>query len=158
MEKFLYKNKKAWFNYQVPNQSKFIFDCGLSLTGLQVKQIRDGRFNWDACWVRYLKDQNRMVLQKFELTMSKALEWSNGNRKSIPKFEDGLITLLLKKSEMKKINEFLKTHQGYSLIPLFIYENEFGLLKMQIALCDGKNSVDKKNTIKERDLKRELQS
>ena len=64
--------------------------------------------------------------------------------------------LLLHKKEIKKINE-KTSKEGYTLIPLKIYFNEKGKAKLLLGICKGKKNYDKRETIKERDLKRKLE-
>ena len=63
--------------------------------------------------------------------------------------------LLLNRSELKKLEKEVK-NSGLTIIPLLLYTNDKGFAKIQIALCKGKKEFDKRNSIKDRDNKRDL--
>ena len=136
------ENRKAHHEYSILQT----FVCGIVLQGSEVKSLRAGKGNIsDAyCYV------------------SKGEVWMKGSH--ISKFESDRFTnheekrerkLLLNKREIRKIEQELQV-QGITLVPLKIFSNEHNLLKLEIGICKGKKLYDKRNDIKDRDNKREL--
>ncbi len=136
-------NKSASFEYFIEEK----FEAGIVLEGTEVKSLRAGNCNLkDAfCYIRggqvSLKNMHIAVYDK-----SGAFNSKDAKRDR---------RLLLHKSEIDrivgKINE-----KGYTLVPLSIYFSG-SLVKVEVALCKGKQTHDKKRTIAERDLKRDLE-
>lgn len=136
------KNKKANFDYYIEET----IECGIELKGTEIKSLRKGSGD--------LKDTFAIVKngEVFLLNMY------------IAKYEEGNIfnheerrtrKLLLHKNEIKKIREKVE-REGYSLIPvkLYLVKNK---AKVLLGVGRGKKLYDKRQTIKERDLKREAQ-
>ena len=134
-------NRKASFNYFIQEE----IECGIALTGTEIKAIREGKAN--------IKDSYAIIRNNecFLLNMH------------ISKYEEGNIfnheetrtrKLLLHKKEILKLNDKV-TLEGYTLIPLKIYFKN-GLAKVSLGVCKGKHTYDKKETLKEKDIQREL--
>lgn len=133
------KNKKAYFNYYVEEE----IECGIVLTGTEIKSLRKGSCDIKDSYVRIKNDEAyiiNMYIAKYETG-----EYFNHDEYQERK-------LLLHKKEIKKLKEETKT-QGYSLIPLEVYLKK-GYAKVLIGLCKGKKLYDKRESIKEKDLKR----
>ena len=134
-------NRQATHNY-------FIIDryiAGISLTGTEIKGIRSGKCN--------IKD-SYAIIKNYEVYLLNM---------HIGAYEQGGIfnheerrtrKLLLHKKEILKLNDKINL-EGYTLIPLKIFF-EKGLAKVEIGLCKGKHTYDKKEALKEKDIKREL--
>ena len=137
------KNKKARFEYQL--LTKYV--AGMVLTGTEIKSIRMGKANLQDAYCTF-KDQELFVrnLHISPYTMA-------GNINHEPKRER---KLLLKKRELKKIHN-KSVEKGMSLIPTRLFFNERGFAKLEIAMAKGKKIYDRRQDIKEKDLKREME-
>ena len=137
------KNRKARFEYHID----VVFTAGMVLTGTEVKSLRQGKASLQEayCYVQagevFVKNMNIVEYDKGS--------YNNHDPKRIRK-------LLLKKKEIKKIQRGLD-EKGYTLVPLKVFFSERNLAKMEIGLAKGKQSHDKRQSIKERDTKREVQ-
>ena len=136
------KNKKARFEYQL--LTKYV--AGMVLTGTEIKSIRMGKANLQDAYCTF-KDQELFVrnlhISPYEMA---------GNTNHEPKRER---KLLLKKRELHKIRS--KTvEKGMSLIPTGLFFNDRGFAKLEIALAQGKKLYDRREDIKVKDLKREM--
>lgn len=133
-------NRKARFDYFIEEE----IECGIVLKGTEIKSIRSGSCN--------IKD-SYAVIKKGEVFLLNAFiaPYKEGN--IFNHEERRTRKLLLHKHEIKKLNDKIEL-QGYTLIPLKIYLKE-GKAKVLLGLCKGKKNFDKRETLKERDLKRE---
>ena len=136
------KNRSAFHEYFFDD--KYI--AGMVLTGTEVKSLRASRasFNDSYC-----------ILHKGELWIKSLhiAEYSHGTVNNHDPLRER--KLLLQKRELKKIESKLK-EKGYTLIPLRIFFNEKNLAKVEIGLGKGKKLHDKRETIKSRDVEREM--
>ena len=141
--KVIAENRQARFNYFLHDT----FEAGLSLQGWEVKSARAGNVTITESFI-----QLELATGKIWLKNAYFAPYQNGvvaeqdtrrNRQ-----------LLLHRAEMAKIAKAI-TLKGNTCVPLKIYWTEGGLLKISIAIATGKNVIDKKQTIKERDLARE---
>jgi SsrA-binding protein len=136
------KNRSAYFEYFIDDK----YTAGIMLTGTEVKSLRAGRasFNDSYC-----------VINKGELWLKSLhiAEYSHGTFNNHEPLRER--KLLLNKKELKKIEAKLK-EKGYTLIPLRIFFNEKRLAKVELGLGKGKKLHDKRETIKRRDVDREL--
>ena len=133
------KNKKAYFDYFVERE----IEAGIVLKGTEIKSIRKGSANLKDCYCR-IKDGEVFLLNMF------IAKYEEGNRFNHE--ERRTRKLLLHKKEIKKITDEIML-DGYSLIPLKMYFVK-DKVKVLIGVCKGKKLYDKRETIKERDLKR----
>lgn len=135
-------NRKASFEYEVLER----YSAGIVLAGSEIKSIRENgcSIGESYCYFKagelWVKNMNIPIYDKAVFT--------NHDPLSVRK-------LLLKKRELAKIEAKVK-ERGVSIIPLKLFTNERGFLKMEIGLCRGKKSFDKRDSIKEKDNKREL--
>jgi SsrA-binding protein len=136
------KNRSAYFEYFIDDK----FDAGLVLLGTEVKSLREGKasFNDSYC-----------IIHKREIWLKSMhiAEYSHGTVNNHDPLRDR--KLLLNKREIKKIEAKLK-EKGYTLIPLRIYFNEKNLAKIQLGLGKGKKLHDKRESIKQKDVEREM--
>jgi SsrA-binding protein len=137
------KNKKAAFEYHFLQT----FTAGIVLTGTEVKSIRDGKANLSDS---YCVMQNGELWVK-NLHISEYKEGSYNNHE--PKRQR---KLLLNKKELEKIQAKLKD-KGMTIIPFQLYFNERGFAKLDIAIARGKKLFDKRESIKEKDVRRQMQ-
>lgn len=136
------KNRSAFHEYFFDNK----YVAGVVLTGTEVKSLRSGKasFNDSYC-----------IIHKGEIWLKSLhiAEYSHGTVNNHDPIRDR--KLLLQKREIDKIDGKLK-EKGYTLIPLRIFFNEKNLIKVEIGLGKGKKLHDKRETIKKRDVEREM--
>jgi SsrA-binding protein len=135
--KTIIENRKTRFEYNFLET----FEAGIVLTGLEVKAIRNNNVNMTDTYCFF--NGNDLWVKNIFISLS------NGDDKRERK-------LLLKKQELKKLKS--KLINGLTIVPTKIYFNDRGYVKIEIVLAQGKKLVDKRNTIKERDIQRELQN
>ena len=135
-------NREAKYNYFILEE----FECGISLTGTEIKSIRDGKVN--------LKDSYAVIRNhEVYLLNSHISEYKEGNIfNHNPKRTR---KLLLHKKEILKLETKVNL-DGCTLVPLKLYFKK-NKVKILLGLCKGKKTYDKRETIKERDLLRESQ-
>lgn len=135
-------NRKAYFEFHILQE----FDAGICLLGSEVKSIRRGDVTISDSFI-YLKDGEVWVkgMNVARYKQSHALEQHQENRDK---------KLLLTKAEISKIEKELQD-KGTTLIPLEIFTKS-NKIKVKIAVVKGKKLYDKRQSIKERDIKREL--
>ena len=136
------KNRSAFHEYFFDNK----YVAGVVLTGTEVKSLREGKasFNDSYCLIH----KGEMWLKSLHIA-----EYSYGTTNNHDPIRDR--KLLLQKREISKIEGKLK-EKGYTLIPLRIFFNEKNLIKVEIGLGKGKKLHDKRETIKKRDVEREM--
>jgi SsrA-binding protein len=130
------ENKKVKFEYFIEET----FSAGIKLTGIEVKRIREGMVSMTDSYC-YFNDGE--LFMKNISVQGIGVEGMNRDRK-----------LLLKKKQLRKLEFDLV--KGYSIIPHVLYENDRGLLKVDIVLAKGKKLWDKREKIKERDIDRQI--
>jgi len=134
-------NRQAHFNYFVEET----YEAGIVLTGTEIKSIRNGKCN--------IKDSYAIIKNnEIYLLNTHISPYEQGN--NFNHEETRTRKLLLHKKEILKLNNKMIL-EGYTLIPLKIYFKN-SKAKVLIGLCKGKKTYDKKQTLKEKDLEREL--
>jgi len=137
------KNRKARFNYEILDT----FEAGIKLLGTEIKSIRQGKASLQEAYC-YFESDNRLMVKNMHIA-----EYDHGNINNHDPLRERL--LLLHKRELEKLKAEVEKGNR-SLIPLNLYINDRGLAKMKIALGQGKKLHDKRDSIKERDVKREM--
>lgn len=135
-------NRKAYFEYTI--LQKFI--CGIVLFGSEVKSLRSGKCNISDTYC--YESNNEIFMKGSHISKFNSDKFTNHEENRDRK-------LLLTKKEIRKIKQELQI-QGITLIPLKMFINDRNLIKLEIALCKGKKLYDKRNDIKEKENKREL--
>ncbi|WP_055436538.1 SsrA-binding protein SmpB [Lacinutrix algicola] len=136
-------NKKARFQYEILDK----YTAGIVLTGTEIKSIRDSKASIAESFCEF-NEQNELFV--INMTIQ---EYVYGNYYNhAPKAER---KLLLNKKELKKLEKEV-TNSGLTIIPLRLFLNEKGFAKLDIALAKGKKLYDKRETMKDRDNKRDL--
>ena len=136
-------NKKARFSYDLLDT----YTAGIVLTGTEIKSIRASKASIDESFCEFNEQGELFVIN---MTVQ---EYDYGNHfNHSPKAER---KLLLNKKELKKLEKEVK-NTGLTIIPLKLFINEKGFAKLQIALAKGKKLFDKREAIKDRDNKRNL--
>lgn len=136
-------NRQARRNYEVLNT----YVAGISLLGSEVKAIRDGKMNIRDGYVRPNKTDRGLSLYNTFIGKHANAEFFNHEERRARQ-------LLLRKEECRKLRKEVE-NQGLTIVPLKAFFTEKNLIKIEIALCRGKNVRDKRNDIKAREAKRD---
>lgn len=134
-------NRKAKFEYEILDK----FEAGIVLTGTEIKSVRNGNANIKDSYA-IIKNGEVFLLNMF------ISEYKEGN--IFNHEETRTRKLLLHKNEIRKINDKIKI-KGLTIVPLKVYFVR-GKAKAEIAVARGKHTYDKKETIKQRDIDREM--
>jgi SsrA-binding protein len=135
-------NRKAKFEYTFIQ----MFEAGLVLSGTEVKALRQGLANLNDAYCLF--DQGNLTVKNMFIA-----EYDHGTIYNHDSRRDR--RLLLHKSELKKIERRV-TEKGLTVVPYRLFFTDRGFAKLDIALAQGKKAFDKRETIKERDNKRDL--
>ena len=135
-------NKKAKFDYFIEEE----YEAGIVLTGTEIKSIRKGSCNIKDCYG---------IIRKGEIYLLNMFvgQYKEGNIFNHEETRDR--KLLLHKKEIKKISQMIEV-QGLTIVPLKLYFKD-NKLKALIGICRGKKNYDKRESIKERDIKRDVE-
>ena len=136
------KNKRAKFDYEWLDT----YTAGLQLVGTEVKSIRMGKASIAEAYC-YMSE-GEMFIKGMNVT-----EWSHGNIFNHDPIRER--KLLLSKRELDKIDKALKD-QGTTIVPTKLFISEKGWIKLNIAVAKGKKNYDKRQSLKEKDAKRDL--
>ena len=136
-------NKKAKFQYEILDK----YTAGIALTGTEIKSIRSGKASIAESFCEFNSKDELFVIN---MTVEEYAFGNYYNHK--PKAER---KLLLNKKELKKLKREMDV-KGNAIIPLRLFINEKGFAKLDISLAKGKKLFDKRETIKDRDNKRDL--
>ncbi|GLB51216.1 SsrA-binding protein [Neptunitalea chrysea] len=137
------QNKRARFEYEILDK----YTAGIVLTGTEIKSIRLGKASIAESFCEF---NERGELFVVNMTIEEYAYGTHYNHK--PKTER---KLLLQKQELRKLNKEVK-NAGLTIVPLRVFLTDKGLAKMDVALAKGKKLYDKRETIKDRDNKRNL--
>lgn len=135
-------NKKAYHDYFVDTT----LECGISLRGNEVKSIREGKCNIKEAWVQ-VQGRN-LVIRGMHIS-----KWGTSNVFDVD--ENRERQLLAHKGEIAKLAD-LVSQQGVTLIPLKVYFSDKGKCKVLVGVCRGKHNYDKRATLKEKQVKRDI--
>lgn len=135
-------NKKAKFEFHFLQE----LEVGIVLSGTEVKSLRSGNANLNDAYCIFRNDELYILSMYIG-------EYDHGNVNNHETRRER--KLILKKGEIKKWQRRV-TEKGQTIVPYKIYFSERGWIKLVIALAQGKKSYDKRDTIKQRDNKREL--
>jgi len=137
------ENRRARFDYQFLEN----FVAGMVLTGTEIKSIREGKAGLSDSYC-YFKN-NELYIKNMHIS-----EYSEGTHYNHDPLRER--KLLLSKLELSKLSKKLKD-QGLTIIPVRLFLSESGYAKLEIALAKGKKEFDKRESIKKRDVEKELQ-
>lgn len=135
-------NKRAKFDYFVEEE----YEAGIVLTGTEIKSVRNGHCNIKDCY-GIVKNNEVFLLNMFIGQYKEGNIFNHSETRSRK--------LLLHKKEIKKIATAIEQN-GLTLVPLKLYFKE-SKLKVLLGVCRGKKTFDKRETMKERDIKREVE-
>ena len=137
------QNKKAYHDYFVLET----YEAGIELFGTEVKSVRTGRINLKDSWCHVVNGE--MLANGVHIS-----PYEQGNRFNRDPLRPK--RLLMHKKEIMRLMGEVK-QQGCALIPLSVYFNEKGRAKMQVGLCKGKKTFDKRETEAKRDADRAIE-
>jgi SsrA-binding protein len=137
------QNKKARFQYEILDK----YTAGIVLTGTEIKSIRESKASITEAFCEFNEAGELFVIN---MTIQEYLYGNYYNH--APKAER---KLLLNRKELKKLNKEVQ-NTGLTIVPLRLFINENGYAKLSIALAKGKKLYDKRETMKDRDNKRDL--
>ena len=138
------RNKKASFEYTFIEK----YTAGIKLTGTEIKSVREGKATINEAYC-YFTSSDELYIKNMHIS-----EYKLGNIHNPEPTRER--KLLLKSRELKKMHKNVK-EKGLTVIPLRLFISSRGWAKLDIALAKGKKVHDKRESIKERDSKRELQ-
>jgi SsrA-binding protein len=139
--KIIAVNRKARYDYSVDDS----YECGIELLGTEVKSFRDGKISFPDAWAEVI--QGEVWLRSLKIAENPFASLFNHD-------PDRKKRLLLHKQEIKRIGRKVE-EKGYTLIPLSFYFKR-GRVKVELGLCKGKKTYDKRADIRERDVKRDI--
>lgn len=137
------QNKKARFEYEILDQ----FTAGIVLTGTEIKSIRNSKASIAESFCEFNEKGELFAVNMYIEEYAFGTRFNHRPR--------GSRKLLLNKRELNKLNKQVK-NSGLTIVPLKLFINEKGFAKMLIALARGKKLYDKRETLKDRDNKRDL--
>ena len=137
------KNRKAIFEYQILDN----FVAGISLLGTEIKSIRNNKATISDSYCLFI--DNELFVRNLHIS-----EYMNGGHTNHHPKRDR--KLLLNRQELNKMQTKV-AEKGNSIIPTRLYINQKGKAKLEIALAKGKKIHDKRESIKEKDLKRDTE-
>lgn len=137
------KNKRAKFEYEFLDT----YVAGIVLAGTEIKSIREGKASIAQSFCEF-NDKGELFVVNMQVDEYSHASYFNHKPKAERK-------LLLNRGELKKLRKEVTT-SGLTIVPLTLFINERGLAKVKIALAKGKKLYDKRETIKDRDNKRNL--
>ncbi|WP_319268782.1 SsrA-binding protein SmpB [uncultured Draconibacterium sp.] len=136
------KNRKASFNYELIER----FVAGIKLVGTEIKSIRNGKVNLTDSYCTLINGEMYVInlhIAEYEMgTINNHI--AKRDRK-----------LLLNKKEIEKLDKKVK-ESGLTIVPTKLFVNDRGLAKLEIALARGKKTYDKRETLKSKDAKRDI--
>ena len=137
------KNKKADYLYYLLDS----YTAGLVLTGTEIKSIRDGKANLTDAYCSFIG--NELFVKQMHVSEYRFGSYLNHAAKRDRK-------LLLTQRELRKLQNKIK-ERGFTIVPTLLYIDPRGYAKLDIALARGKKFFDKRETIKEKDSRRDLE-
>lgn len=143
--KLIAKNKKAYFDYEILET----YESGIVLLGSEVKSIRNGRVNLKDSFIKIIQGEAFLFNAHIALLETTNIYYKPDSKR--------VKKLLLHKKQIDKLFGQVST-QGLSIVPLSIYFNQKGKVKLSIALVKGKQLHDKRQSIKKRELEQEARA
>ena len=136
------KNKKASFEFELLD----FYTAGIILTGTEIKSIRHGKANLSDSYCVF--EQNELFVKNLHIS-----EYTYGTHYNHEPKRDR--KLLLNRQELNKLDKKLK-EKGLTIVPVRLFIDDKGLAKLEIALAKGKKIYDKRQDLKKKDDKREM--
>lgn len=142
----LIDNRKANYNYFLLDE----YEAGIALIGCEIKSIRNRDVNMSDSYCTFVG--NELIIKNMHISQYKNAGFTYQDYD--PKRDR---KLLLTKRELRKLQKDVQT-KGYTIVPVNLYTNDKGLVKLTVAMAKGKHTYDKSQSIKERDLDREMKN
>ena len=136
------KNRKVTFEYELIEK----FVAGMKLVGTEIKSIRNGKSNLSDSYCQFYGTE--LFVKNLHISEYEMGTHNNHEAKRDRK-------LLLNRKELQKMEKKVK-ESGYTIIPVRLFVNDRGLAKLEIALAKGKKVYDKRESLKQKDAKREM--
>ncbi len=136
------KNRKASFEYSFIDK----YEAGIQLTGTEIKSVRESEANIADAFCTFFNDE--LFVRNMHISAYKEGTYNNHEAKRDRK-------LLLNKKELNKLSGKLKD-KGLTIVPLRLFIADSGYAKLEIALAKGKKSYDKREDLKSKDARREM--
>lgn len=136
------KNRKATFEFELIER----FVAGMQLAGTEIKSIRNGKANLTDSYCQIYNGE--MYVKNLHIA-----EYEMGNINNHIAKRDR--KLLLNRKELQKLDKKVK-ESGFTIIPVKLFVNDRGFAKLEIALARGKKTYDKRETLKTKDAKRDI--
>ena len=140
----LINNRKASFEYSFLDT----YVAGIQLVGVEIKSIRNGRVNLSEAFCVF--QHGELYLKNTHIS-----PYENAGYIKIDPLRDR--KLLLNKQELRKLSESV-SRKGLTIVPTKMFINERGLCKVEICLCQGKKNYDKRESLKEKDMKKSVRN
>ena len=137
------KNRKASYEFEFVEKA----EAGIMLKGTEIKSLREGKASIQEAYCYFKKEElyvKGMNISPYTQASFESHDMARDRK------------LLLKKRELEKFKSKME-EKGLTIVPLRIYINSRGLAKLEIALAKGKKIYDKRDSIKKKDQKRELE-
>lgn len=139
------KNSKAYFDYHILDT----YQAGVVLRGTEIKSVRENKLNMQDAYCQFRNGE--LYLVNLYIAPYEQGTYYNHEARQDRK-------LLLKKKELRKLEKDFNHTQGQTMVPTRLYINDRGFCKVEVGLARGKKNFDKRETIKERDLAREMRN
>ena len=136
------KNRKASYEYSFLDT----YVAGIQLVGVEIKSIRNGRVNLSESYCIF--QQGELYLKNAHIS-----PYENAGYVKVDPLRDR--KLLLNKNELRKLSEGI-SRKGLTIVPTKMFINDRGLCKVEICLCQGKKNYDKRESLKEKDMKKRV--
>lgn len=136
------KNRRATFDYIILEH----YTAGIQLYGTEIKSIRESKASLADTYCQFVGDE--LWVKQMHIAEYRFGSYNNHETKRDRK-------LLLTRKELRKLQRQTR-ETGKSIIPLRMFINEKGIAKLEIALCQGKHAYDKRQSLREKDDKREM--
>lgn len=140
--KIAIRNKRANFDYELSDR----YIAGIALYGSEIKSIRLGKVGLTESFCQF--ENGELWVRNMQISTYKFGTFYNHEAKRDRK-------LLLTKRELKKLERATK-ETSFTIVPTFLFINDKGLAKLEVALARGKKNYDKRETLKKSDAKREI--
>ena len=138
------KNRKASFEYSFLDT----YVAGIQLVGVEIKSIRNGRVNLSESYCVF--QHGELYLKNTHIS-----PYENAGYVKVDPLRDR--KLLLNKNELRKLSEGV-SRKGLTIVPTKMFINDRGLCKVEICLCQGKKNYDKRESLKEKDVKKHVRN
>ena len=144
MTKIISKNRKVYFDYEVIDE----YVAGIVLVGTEVKSIKSNKVSLlgSFCFI----ENNEIFIKSMDIAINKETSHTLNHNPTRDR------KLLMKKKEIVKLHESI-TQKGLTVVPLEIFLTDSGFIKIKIGLVKGKKLYDKRESLKAKDLDRDLQ-